>query len=628
MLEAIRARAQTKLAKIILALILIPFALWGIDSYFDGGGASPAVASVDGDDVGQREFFRALKNQRDTLEQQRGIKVDVANKEFRDGVLKEIIDTYVLRRAALDNGLIVSAAEIEAMIHSAPLFQADGKFSPQAFDAWLRQQELGEKEVLRMLQDDALTRQLQFGYGEGGIVSGLAIGQLAGILAQQREVNELHFEAGAYQKAVNIDDKAVEAEYNAHQADYSTPAQVRLQYLVLSAEALREQIKISDETARQYYTANTGRFQEPEQRRASHILIKVDGGAAPEVQQAAKAKADALYQELTANPGRFAELAKKESQDPGSAARGGDLGEFTRDMMVRPFADAAFGMKAGELRGPVQTEFGYHIIRLDGIKPGVVQPFEAVKASIADELAMQQVQRMFAEMAERLSNLVYEKPDSLEPAAKEFKLSLQESDWISKDAPSPASLASAQLMETVFAPESLAKRQNTEAIEVAPGLLVAARVIDHKPAGVRPLGEVAGDIRLKLTALAARNKAIEAGKQALQALQSGEAVSGLAPAKLVSRMQPANLSAEALKAIFKADVGKLPASVGVETRRGYSVYRINKVVQAAADEERRKSLERDLTRMQSQAELTSYLQYRRSKADIVINSKALEEKSE
>jgi peptidyl-prolyl cis-trans isomerase D len=460
------------------------------------------------------------------------------------------------------------------------------------------------------------------------IVANATVSRLATILAQQREVNELHFEAGAYLKTVSVDDQAVEAEYKAHQADYATPAQVRLQYLVLSAETLREQIKIDDEAARQFYAANAARFQEPEQRRASHILIKTEAGAPAPQQQAAKARAEALFKEAGANPARFAELARQHSQDPGSAARGGDLGEFGREMMVKPFADAVFAMKQGELRGPVQSEFGYHIIRLDGIRPGVVKPFEAAKADIVNELAMQQVQRMFAEMAERFSNLVYEQPGSLEPAAKEFKLTLQESGWVGKEAATPAFLANRQLMGALFSPESLEKHQNTEAIEVSPGVLVSARVLEHKPAGVRPLAEVAADIRLKLTALAARDKAIEAGKQALQALQGGQAPAGLGAAKLVSRMQPANLPADAVKAIFKADAGKLPASVGVETRRGYSVYRINRVNAAEPDGDRRKSMQRDLTRMLAQEELKAYLEHRRAQADIVTNAQVFEQKAE
>jgi peptidyl-prolyl cis-trans isomerase D len=626
MLEAIRERAQGWIAKVILALITIPFAIWGIDSYFQGGGGEPPVASVGDDQVSQREFFRALQSQRDAAQERGNAKVDIENKEFRQAVLDELVQIRLIANAAKGNGLTVAANQLDAVIKSAPVFQENGVYSEQRYQAWLREQGMGDKELAALIARESLAQQFQMAYGQGTVVAAASAERLSALMAQQREVNEAIFAADAYLKSVTVDDKAVEAEYNASKNDYATPAQVRIQYLALSAEVMSAGAKVGDEAAKQYYEANKARYQDPEQRSASHILVKAD--PQPAARQAAKAKAEKLLAQVKAAPARFAELAKQNSDDPGSAAQGGSLGNFTRDAMVKPFADATFGMKAGEISGLVETDFGYHIIRLDGITPGKLAPFEAVKAEIQSELSRQEAERKFAEAADRFSNLVYEQPDSLAPAAKEFGLAVQESGWIGREQAEPAMLAKPALMDALFSPEALDKKQNTEAIEVAPGVLVSARVLEHKAAGVRPLAEVAAVIRAKLSLRAAQAKAVEAGQAALKALSAGQAVAGLSAPMLVSRMQPLNLPPDGLKAVFRAGVAKLPATVGVETRDGYRLYRINKVIEAPSDENRRKMVQRDLSRLAAQEELKAYLAYVKAKTGVKINTAILEKKAE
>ena len=628
MLEAIREHAKGWIAKIILGLIVLSFAIWGVDWYFQGGGKETAVASIDDGEISQSEFFEALKTQKESLEESMGGKVDVENKEFRREVLDQMINIRLLSAAAERTGMTITEAQIGAMLQGIPVFQENGQFSEARLDIWLRNRGMTRQALLNMIRQDMLLRQLQFGYGEGALVAAPSAQQLADLLAQQREVNEAIFDAKDFIGTVSIDDQAVAAEYEARQQDYVVPAQVRLQYLVLSVDAIQAGISLSAEAARQYYESNRSRYQEPEQRRASHILIRADAGMTAEARQAAKAQAESLLKEVTANPARFAELARQHSQDPGSAARGGDLGNFTRDMMVKPFADAAFTMKQGEISPVVETEFGYHIIRLDGTTPGATMDFNLVKDEITQELRRQEAQRKFADAADRFSNLVYEQPDSLAPAVEEFKLQPQETGWISRQNAEPELLANARLMDAVFSPESLDKKQNTEAIEVRPGTLVAARVLEHKPAGVKPLAEVSSLIRLKLASMAALDKAVAAGKQALQAAQSGQAASGMSAPMQVSRMQPMNLPPESVKAIFKANVAKLPAFVGVETQGGYRLYRINAVKAGDTPAEQGKLVRRDLMRLAGQEELRAYLEYNRAQADIKLNNEILEKKSD
>ena len=623
MLEAIRERAQGWIAKVILALLIIPFALWGIDSYFTGGGKEPPAAEINDGEITQREFVKAVQDQQEALGGQQ-----VEEKALRQMVMDRLVDTNVLTQAAQKIGFTVLDPQIQAVLGGVEIFQENGKFSQARMDAFLRNRNMSQGELLAMVGQDLLLKQVQVGFGEGALASKSSAERMATLLSQQREVNEVFFDLNRYLAGVQVDDKAVEAAYRASQQDYATPEQIRVQYLVLSQTQLQAGLQIGDDQVRQYYDANQNRFQEPEQRKAAHILIKLDEGADAKARDAAKAKAEQLLAELRKNPAKFGELAKQHSQDPVSGAQGGSLGNFTRDMMVKPFSDAVWGMKVGEMSGLVESQFGYHIIRLDGVVPGAKMGLDAVKADIVQELKAQEAQKRFVEAADRFGNLVYEQPDSLAPAAKEFDLKIEESPWVNKGAREAGLLAHPRLQEALFSEDALKKRQNSEAIEVAPNTLVAARVIDHRAAGVRPLTEVSNEIRARLTREAALKQAVEAGKQALAAAQAGQVPVALSAPMTLSRMQPMTLPAASVKAIFRATAQQLPTYVGVESGDGYRLYRINRVVAGQAAPEMVQRIRTDMRQLVAQEEMRAYLENTKAKSKIKISPTALEPKAE
>ena len=622
MLEAIRERAQGWIAKVILALVTIPFALWGIDSYFQGRGTEPPAAEVNDGQITQREFLKAVRDQKEAL----GARIE--EKALRQQVMDQMVNTRVLSQAAARTGFAVVDPQIQAVLAGVEMFQENGKFSEGRLDAWLRNRSMSRAELMAMISQDLLMKQVQIGYGEGALAASPAAQRLASLLSQQREVNEVSFDVKAYLGAVKIDDRQVEETYKANQKDYTIPAQVRAGYVVLSQAKLEQGITVGDEMARKHYEANLSRYQEPEQRRAAHILVKVDEGSDVRTREAARAKAAGLLEEIRKAPAKFAELARQQSQDPVSGAKGGDLGAFTRDMMVKPFADAVWGMKTGEIGGLVESKFGYHIIRLDGIVPGAKLGFEVVKADILKELKVQEAQKRFVEAADRFSNMVYEQPDSLEPAAKAFGLKVEESGWIAKGKAEPGPLANARLQDALLSEDAVKKRQNIEAVEVAPNTLVAARVIDHRPAGVRPLADVAGEIRLKLTAQAAQKLAVEAGKKALEAARAGGVPAGMSAPMTISRMQPLTLAPESVKAIFRAEAGKLPAYLGVESPSGYRLYRLNRVVAVEPAADMARKIRADMRRLMAQEEMRAYLENAKAASKIKIAPSALEPKPE
>jgi peptidyl-prolyl cis-trans isomerase D len=622
MLEAIRERSQGWIAKVILGLLIIPFALWGVDSYISGGGKEPPAAKVGDTEITQREFIKTLKEQ----QEQMGAKVE--EKALRKQVMDQLVNTRALSQAAGKAGFSILDPQVQAVLAGVEIFQENGKFSEERMDTWLKRRNMARSELLAMIGQDLLLKQVQIGYGEGALFAMPSATRLASLLAQQREVNEVIFDQKDFSNAVQIDDKAVEAEFKAHQAEYATPAMVRVQYLTLSQAALEAGINISEEQARKFFEENPAQFQEPEQRRASHILIKVETGADTTAKQAAKARAEQLLVEVRKAPAKFAELARQHSQDPGSGAKGGELGAFSRDMMVKPFSDAVWAMKPGEIHGPVESQFGFHIIRLDGVIGGAKLGFAVVKDDIIKNMKQQQAQKRFVESAERFSNLVYEQPDSLEPAAKEFGLKIEESDWIGKGNAKPAILGDTRLMDALLSEDGLKKKQNVEAIEVAPNTLVSARVIQHRPAGARPLAEVAGEIRARLTKAAALKLAAEAGKKALQSARAGQAPTNFSAPMSVSRMQPLNVPAASLRVIFSTDTAKLPAYAGVETADGYRLYRVNRVVAGELPAEQTKAMRNDMRRMLAQEEMRAYLESVKASIKIKIEPTALEPKAE
>ncbi len=417
---------------------------------------------------------------------------------------------------------------------------------------------------------------------------------------------------------MKLGEAQVKAYYDANPAEFRIPERVRAEYVVLSAEALGRQDPVTEAELKAAYEARASQYKVEEQRRASHILVKT------------KEEADKLAAELRKAPGRFAELAKKHSQDPGSAEKGGDLGLFGRGMMVPAFEEAAFRQKEGEIGNPVQSDFGWHVIRVTGVQAAKARTLQEVRAELAAELGKQKGVRRFAEAAEAFSNMVYEQADSLKPAAERFKLPVQASGWITRTPSAEAGvLANAKLLGALFAADSVKTRRNTDAVEVAPNVLVAARVLEHQPAAQKKFEEVRGDIEQTLRRAEAAKLAQQEGEAKLGALRKGgdAGVKWGAP-KAVSRRSPQGVPSTALRQIVAADAAKLPAYVGAERgEEGYMLYRVGRLLEAEPKPEAQKTA--DIARAAQQAgaeQLDAYVASLRARARVAVNKANLEKK--
>jgi peptidyl-prolyl cis-trans isomerase D len=610
-----------RVIQVFLGLIALTFATWGIESYTQFRGQRDELATVNGISITQREFDSELRQQQDRMRQMFGGRVDPAmldTPETRQALLDNMINQRLVASAAVKSDLMVSDEVLHDTIVSIPAFQSDGQFSKATYEQMLRVQNppMTPAQFESRLRYDLSLGQLSRAVGDTAIVPKSVANRLAAIELQKREVAEVPFRAEQYLSQVKIDDAKLKAHYDANAAEYRTPERLRAEYVMLSADQLVKQDPPTEAEIKAAYDARAAQFKVDEQRRASHILVKT------------KEEAEKLSAELKKSPGRFAELAKKHSQDPGSAEKGGDLGLFGSGMMVKPFEDAAFAMKEGEISGPVQSEFGFHVIRVTGIQAGKSRPYEEVRKELATEVGRQKGQRKFAEVAEAFSNLVYEQPDSLKPAADKFNLPVQTSGWVSKSAKQElGALDNPKLLGALFSSDSIKNKRNTDAIEVAPNTLVAARVVEHQPAAQRSFEEVKAQIADTLRRREAAELAQKDGAAKLEALRKGQdADVKWSETRAVSRREAQGAPAEILRLVMSADTSKLPTYVGMPIPdAGYLLLRVSKVIDSDP-KERDPEAEQRIGQLFGSAQYQAYVASLRARGSIDVKKDNAEKK--
>lgn len=631
MLDVIRERAQGWFAKVILALITVPFALWGVDSYLRHGGDGAVVANVDGQPISKQEFNLAVRDQQERMRAVMKASFDPAlldKPEIRQSILDNMIEQRLLIGAAAKAGIIVSDQMLVGFVSGIPEFQVDGKFSQARYETVLRGQDMTPAVFESRLRQSVLVEQLLEGLTGATLFSSEALGNVMRVSEQQREVVQAVIYPEQFMPRIKVGMEEIKGYYEKHKEEFRVPEQARLEYAVLSIDDLVPQMAVSEDEIRKYYDEHVAQFQDVEQRKASHILITVAVQAGDAEKTAAREKAEKLFKEAKLSPGAFAELAKKNSQDPGSAANGGDLGFFARGAMVKPFEDAVFKMAVGEIAGPVQSDFGFHIVKLTGVKPAKGRALAEAKEEIGLELKKQKAAKRFAEVAETFSNMVYEQSDSLKPVGEALKLKIQASSWIGKKGGDVALLNNGKLLQAIFSDEGLKLKRNTEAVEVRPNTLVSARVVEYKPASYKSVEDLSVELGGRLQRELADAQAVKQGEQALAQLRQGKEVPDLkwgAPIML-SRQAASSLGEAAVGEIFKADARKLPVFSGVPNPKGgYLLIKVNRVADSGAlDEARKKGYAERMNQLLAQEYYAAYVASLKQNADITVKKDQLE----
>jgi peptidyl-prolyl cis-trans isomerase D len=624
-----------RLIMIVLCVLIIPpFALFGIDFYFRDGGSGRGMAAVSGAEISEQEFTRALRQaqdrMRDAVREDPQLAARLETPEFKEAVLNDLVQRRIVLGWARANGMLVSDSELRQVITGIDAFRDEnGKFSAQRYEQLLRAQGMTPVDFENSIRQDLLLSRIQSTYSTSAFFPDAVVERLVRIREQRREVSQAVFEPGRYQAQAKVTEQDAKKYYEEHPGEFALPERARVEYVVLTPEAAAQSFVVSDEDLRQTYESRLSEFQTRERRSASHILIAAGSAASAEDKARAKSRAEDLAAQLQKSPSRFAELARNFSQDPGSAEQGGALGEFERGFMAKPFEDAVFGMKkAGEITGPVETQYGYHIIRLDGVTPPVTTPLEKVRAQLLEDVRKQRAQRAFTEAAQTFSDMVYEQYESLAPVAEALKLTIQKSDWIGKTGGSMDPLFNhPKLLEQLFSGESVTSRRNTEAVEVQPNMLLSARIIEHTPASAAPFEDVRRDIAEHLEMQRAVELAGKDGREALEKLARGERVElKWSPPATVTLMRRQGLHSEGLRAVFSADTSKLPVYVGAPAPDGrFVIYRINRVEDAESiSPEQLKSASRQISQLAAQAQLEALIASLRERAGIRIDKSKLQ----
>ena len=586
MFEAIRK--HSKIVMFLLFLLVIPsFVLVGIDSnYFSE--KSPVVARVDGHKITQADWDNAHREETDRIRAQ-SPNVDpkqLDTPQARYATLERLVRDRVFAAAAQSSHLITSDARLARALQDIPAIAAlkrpDGSLDTEAYRSLVGAQGLTPEGF-----EANVRRELSVSQVMGGVMSTAFATDAAAKLAfdslyQRREIQVARFNATDYAKQVNPTEADIEAFYKANAQRFQQQEQAAVEYVVLDLDSVRSGIRVNEDDLRTYYKENLTRLAAKEERRASHILINAAKDAPAADREQAKARAQELLAQVRKSPASFAEVAKKSSQDSGSAPAGGDLNFFGRGAMVKPFEDAVFAMKKGEISDVVESDFGYHIILLTDIKTPRQPSFEELRPSLEAELKQQQAQRKFAEVAEAFTNSVYEQPDSLKPVADSLKLKIQTAEGVTR-VPGPGAsgpLANPKFLEALFANDSVEGKRNTSAIEVGPSQLVAGRISTYTPTRTLPLQEVSDRARLLLIA----EKSAELARkdaEAKKAAWTGNAApaAGLAPAVVVSRDQTQNLPRAVVDAALRASPDNLPAWVSADLgSQGTAVVKVLRII--------------------------------------------------
>ncbi len=581
--DTMHEKTKGLFARIILGIVILSFALFGVETYRSAGGSATVVAEVGDTKILLQPFEEKFKSEQNQLREagERNSKV-LNSKELKTAVLDNFINERLLLTQAIKLGYSGNEAALLSAIQNSPALQENGKFSEALFQRFLESRRLTRKQYLASVIQDQMIQDMLASQAQATIVPKSLAVHMAGILAEQREVAKSILKASTFSAQAKIDAAQIKTYYDAHPELSQVPEQARIEYIVFSPEVVLAQLQVSEADAQAYYNSHIAQFTEPESRDVSHILIRAPADAKPEQRKAAQQKVQELFAQAQKTPQAFDALAKQSSQDPLTAAKGGSMGLIQRGMIFKQVEDAAFGMTPGEIRGPIQSPAGFHIVMLKAIVGGKQRSFEEVKTQVLEAAKREMAVRKFNEEVEQFGDAVYSKADSLKPAAEKYKLSIQTSDWFGRNGPAQGLLKNERLLNAIFSNDAVKNKRNTESIEVASNTLVAARILEYKSAGQKPLALVKDDIESQLRKEQSSVLASQQGKTYLAELQQGKSISGLQFDQSIKvgreDLAKSGLDIASMQEIYRTNVKQLPAFTGVTLANGdFALYKISAV---------------------------------------------------
>ena len=624
MLHFIRERAQGWVAWFIVGLITIPFALWGVNSYITGP-SDIVVASVNGEPIKQAEFQRSLKQYRERMREMMGDDFEPSlfdNEITKQNVLNGLIEQKLLFSTNKSLGQYVSDGYINMAIQQTKAFQVEGKFDTERYKMLLARAGFSPTSYENQLRTDLMIKELGNSIKKTATTTKYDVDNLLRIEKQKREIAYGVIDASPIAAGIVISEEEAEAFYKKQKSQYTTPERVSIDYIELSVEGLASTLDVSETVMEQFYTDNKGQFMSPEQRQASHILIEGDSKEAIKILTAV---------EYRLSQGEdFSSVAKELSQDPGSAQEGGDLGSFQRGIMEPAFENAVFSLdNVNDVSSIIKTDSGHHLVKLTGIVNSVGKDFSAVRKEIENNIRGQEAEQLFFEQAEKLAELSYENPDSLVLASEELALKIKTSKLFTREG-GEGITADKNVVNIAFTDEVLLEGLNSTVIELTDSHMVVLHRNEHVLSGQLPFDVVSDDIKLKLKAQSAKNKATEVGEKLLEKVEDGTDVKSLFSkyewheTLLIERSEN-TIDREILDEVYGMEKPNENSIYhGFTDRNGnYVLIRLTAVIEGGLDDaskEDRDGLSSYLVQHYGDSELRAFIESLKAESDIEISS--------
>ena len=552
MLQAINDRIKGWLGALVIIMITIPFAFWGIESYIGGGGQQFA-AVVNGEEISLNQFENAYSNQLARLNQQFGSALPFTNEQIKTQVLDQLINSVVLEENSYSSGYRVSDNSLKQSI--AALFSRDGKFDRDYFENIIASNGMTVSQYELRLRNELRMLQKQNAIIASAILTDKEVRQLAALEQQERDIRMIKFNIDKDSADIVVTEQDIEDFYNTNADRYMTPESVSVEYIEMTSDELADSIDVDEDKLTEMYDDYKRILLEKEERKARHILMQI-GTSAEKSKEALMPRIKELQQKL--NDGEsFEDLAREYSDDPGSAKQGGDLGWVATGEMVKPFEDALFSMNKGEVSNIVETQFGLHLIRLDDIRTPELQVFADKRSEFEQELKQDAISGMFYDITENMAVTAYENPDSLDAVIDAVNKQPGKTELFTRD--SGIGIAENQKFRTAaFSPSVIEDGMNSDIIEITPNHVAVLRLLKHEPANKKPLPEVKSGIEDILRMKAAHGVMMAAAEEAKNKIIAGASAESvlaenqnLENSITVKRTEPGNADPMVVGAAFE-----------------------------------------------------------------------------
>jgi peptidyl-prolyl cis-trans isomerase D len=616
-------------------LISVPFALWGINQYFTPV-SDLSVAKVNGTEIELREFQQAVQQQRSRLRQMLGPELAASVDEglVRQQTLEQMIGEQLLLQAAADSGMRIGDAQLAAEIQSQEIFRDDGKFSPERYQNFLRQQGYSPGGFEQIMRQSLLTGQITNGLVSSAFVTDAELARMRALQGQRRSFRTLEVPVSRFME-VTVSKEAIASHYEENKTRYESPEQVAIAYLEISRPRIAAEIPVEEEELLKLYQARQANYGTPEQRKVSHILVSLSSDADESGAEEARNKLLDIRRQIESGAS-FEAMAKAHSDDPGTAQNGGDLGFISRDIMDPAFEAAAFSLDTGEVSSPVRSAFGFHLVRVAEIREGRTRSFEQVKEQLKSEYQNEQADLVFSEQVERLANLAFEHPESLDIAAETLGLEIKTSSPFGREGLPVGIASNPEVVSAAFSDDVVEGGNNSEVLELGDGAVVVLRLESHEPAAQLPLDTVRDQITQELKLRTARENAMQTGETLLERLRTGEPPEQVATSENAQWSENATLSRQSSDGDpgLRSLVFRMPKPEQ-EARTyagrslpdgGFTIVALESVTSGKADGEgdRSEDLRRSMTADHGSATVEEYSRALRDKAEVAINQENLQ----